>query len=575
MQEKSSTQMKTIVTTIQHEQNEIIRDTQSDLLFVQGAAGSGKTSAIMQRMAYLLYRYRGNLNSADILMFSPNQLFNDYVKNVLPEMGESNMVQFTLESFVGRRLPGLTIINVLDSWEGQFADISRKITHLLASEAFFDVIENYAKKLNHQGVKFRSIIFNKKEIMPAEKIEQIFYQFNNNYKLINRLDETKKLVLKQIKSILGRQKKSNWVSSQIESMSEEEFRSQNPRNREFSSSSEEYNFYATKIVNREYEKIAHKVNRNFFLNIMSQYRDLLRTVGEDQSLLTKYNLTKKDWQQYLTEVKELLSKKSMTINEALPFIHLFDLLTGRHGELGIRYVFVDEIQDYTPYQIRYLRKSFPRARFTLLGDLNQEIFSFDEGKYLVDEVKKIFSKEKTRVINLPTSYRSTKQITNFTKEILHDGETIKAFDRDGKLPTVFLADGFNEADRKLIELLRKEQNENYTTAVITKSLEEATKVAEALENEKIDRLLIQSAKQHLGKKVIVIPSYLAKGLEFDVVIAYNISESTFNQGYERKLLYTLCSRAMHELNIISVDEMSPLLTKIPKKLYQIEKLKEV
>ena len=93
--EKSDTQMKTIVTTIQREQNQIIRDTKADLLFVQGAAGSGKTSAVLQRVAYLLYRYRGNLSSSQVIMFSPNQLFSDYISNVLPELGEQNMVQFT------------------------------------------------------------------------------------------------------------------------------------------------------------------------------------------------------------------------------------------------------------------------------------------------------------------------------------------------------------------------------------------------------------------------------------------------------------------------------------------------
>ena len=107
LSEKSSIQMKSIVTTIQQEQNKIIRNTSADLLFVQGAAGSGKTSAILQRIAYLLYRYRGNLTSSDVIMFSPNQLFNDYIKNVLPEMGEQNMVQMTYWQFVARRLPGM------------------------------------------------------------------------------------------------------------------------------------------------------------------------------------------------------------------------------------------------------------------------------------------------------------------------------------------------------------------------------------------------------------------------------------------------------------------------------------
>ncbi len=115
LSEKSSIQMKSIVKTIQQEQNKIIRDTNSELLFVQGAAGSGKTSAILQRIAFLLYRYRGNLRSSNVIMFSPNQLFNDYIENVLPEMGEQNMVQMTYWQFIARRLPKCTCKTSLSS----------------------------------------------------------------------------------------------------------------------------------------------------------------------------------------------------------------------------------------------------------------------------------------------------------------------------------------------------------------------------------------------------------------------------------------------------------------------------
>lgn len=126
LNEKSSSQMKTIVTTIQQEQNAIIRDTDSDLLFVQGAAGSGKTSAVLQRIAYLLYRYRGNLTSDQVIMFSPNQLFNDYVQNVLPELGEQNMVQMTYWQFASRRVPKFKVQNLFQQFEQAQSNASEK-----------------------------------------------------------------------------------------------------------------------------------------------------------------------------------------------------------------------------------------------------------------------------------------------------------------------------------------------------------------------------------------------------------------------------------------------------------------
>lgn len=569
---KSSSQMKTIVTTIQREQNGIIRDTTSDLLFVQGAAGSGKTSAVMQRMAYLLYRYRGNLNSTEIVMFSPNQLFNDYIANVLPEMGENNMIQFTLKTFTGRRIPGFKIISVLDSWEGQFAKTQRKIVHLLGNAEFFDVIESYTKGLNFAGVKFRSIVFRGKVIVSAEKISQIFYQYNSNYQLINRLEATKKQVLSLVKSILGRQRRSAWVSQLIENMSEEDIRRENPYGKEFASSKEEYTFYAKKIINRYYQKLAHKINHNYFLAIMAQYRDFLDHIANDSELLQKYGLTKIDWQNYIRHVGQLIQKKEMTINEALPFVHIFDRLTGNHGERQIRYVFIDEIQDYTPYQIHYLKKAFPHARFTLLGDLNQEIFSFGEGKFLIDEVKRIFKGQESRIVYLPTSYRSTKQITNFTKEILADSQHIEAFDRDGSLPKLFLCGNESDAVKQLIRLLEMDVKKHFTTAVITKTLAEAKKLSQELDKFNLKNLLIQSSQQHLSQMTMIIPAYLAKGLEFDSVIAYDVSKATFAADYERKLLYTMCSRAMHQLQLITIGEISPLLQQVPLDTYELIKI---
>lgn len=145
--EQSDTKMKSIVTTIQREQNQIIRDTKAELLFVQGAAGSGKTSAIMQRVAYLLYRYRGNLNSSQVIMFSPNQLFNDYIGNVLPELGEQNMVQLTYHQYAARRLPNMTVEDLFSQFEKTNGHQDKRLTQLKASLAFFKATQDYATHL--------------------------------------------------------------------------------------------------------------------------------------------------------------------------------------------------------------------------------------------------------------------------------------------------------------------------------------------------------------------------------------------------------------------------------------------
>ena len=159
LDESSDIKMKSIVTTIQKEQNKIIRDTKSDLLFVQGAAGSGKTSAVLQRVAYLLYRYRGNLSSSQVVLFSPNQLFNDYIDQVLPELGEQNMVQMTYYQYSQRRLPKIHVETLQERFDEDNQPLRRKISALKSSLTMFNATTNYSDYLNTAGMRFRCCRF--------------------------------------------------------------------------------------------------------------------------------------------------------------------------------------------------------------------------------------------------------------------------------------------------------------------------------------------------------------------------------------------------------------------------------
>ena len=198
LNEKSDTQMKSIVTTIQREQNQIIRDTSADLLFVQGAAGSGKTSAVLQRVAYLLYRYRGNLSASQVIMFSPNQLFSDYIGNVLPELGEQNMVQFTFYQYVTRRVPNIQVQDLFSQFEAKLTKPQKAIAKAKGSLAFFKATEQYAQTLEAANMRFRDIKFQGKVFISRKRIADIFYSYNENYHLGNRLSATKERLLSML-----------------------------------------------------------------------------------------------------------------------------------------------------------------------------------------------------------------------------------------------------------------------------------------------------------------------------------------------------------------------------------------
>lgn len=561
LNEKSSTQMKSIVTTIQREQNKIIRNTTADLLFVQGSAGSGKTSAILQRIAYLLYRYRGNLVSSDVIMFSPNQLFNDYVKNVLPEMGEQNMVQMTYRQFVSRRVPAFKVESLFDQFEDQ--NKNPKIAKFKDSLEFFEVINNYSKHLIKHGVVFKNIYFKDKEkpFFDKDYIKDIYYSFNENYNLRNRIEATREKLVARLNESISAEAKKAWVAKYLESISKEELNKLYDRpDQEFASSTEEERFLSKKIVINSLKQVLRKVNANSFFNIRAQYLAFLRAIPKMIDL-QQYGISEKEWYDHIELVKQNFVRKQIKITDISSYLYLYDVITGRRVNYEMRYAFIDEIQDYTPFQLAYLKYNFPRAKFTMLGDLNQAIFTKDDSLTLLDKVKQLFISEKIELIKLTKSYRSTKQITDFTKQILKSGELIEAFDRNGAKPTIWHCDNAS-AVQKINDILIANNQEKLTTAIITKTLEEARDLTTKLKSESIKVTLIATANQRLVPGVLVIPSYLAKGLEFDAVIAWQVNNNNYHKDDERQLLYTITSRAMYKLDLIYTGELSDLLREI-------------
>ena len=567
----SSTKMKSIVTTIQRKQNEIIRDTKNELLFVQGAAGSGKTAAVLQRVAWLLYRYRGNLTSSQVVLFSPNQLFNDYIDQVLPELGEHNMVQMTYFQFANRRVPKFHVQNLEQRFESHQDKTAKNAQQLLTSLQYFKATERYANHLGHANMRFRNLMFNGKVFLSKEKIKEIYYSFNNNYNLGNRLDGTKEELIKYLNHRVSTEMRNKWVEDEIQSLSKEEIDNLfNNQPREFEDEDKEYKFLARQIVMRAFMPIKKAIDHNQWLNINGQFLHLLRATPKLVNI-AEYGISAEQWKGYVDGIKEELKKGNISANGITIYLYLYDLITGKRGQRDIRYVFVDEVQDYDAYQLAYLKYRFPRAKFTLLGDLNQAIFTHENSRSLLKQLGTMFDPEKTKVVQLTKSYRSTKQITDFTKHFLTNGEAIEAFDRNGDLPTVIETDSYSTGVDSVVETLKKYQQEHDAVAIIGKTLNDCEKLYDELKRRNVKTTLIRTENQRLVDGVIIVPSFLAKGLEFDAVIAWNVNEQEYPDDSERQLLYTIASRAMHALTMISVGKVTPLLKGVPDDLYSLVK----
>lgn len=565
----SDTKMKSIVTTIQQAQNQIIRNTTADLLFVQGAAGSGKTAAVLQRVAWLLYRYRGNLNSGQVVLFSPNQLFNDYINQVLPELGEQNMVQMTYFQFANRRLPNMQVQTLQQRFESDQGDVSQKITVLKTSLAFFNATQRYAKRLEKADMRFRNLMFNDQVFFDREKIKEIYYSFNINYHLGNRLDATKQELVKMLNHRISTEMRTKWVEDRVQSLSKQEMDDLfGDQPREFESGDKEFKFLARQIVIQAFRPIKKAIDHNRWISLNSQFMHLMRVTPKLLDL-SKYGLTEQQWEAHVDATYEHLKTRHLDASDVTIYLYLYDLITGKRGERDIRYVFVDEVQDYDAYQLAYLKYSFPKARFTLLGDLNQAIFTKENSRSLLTQLGTMFDPDKTKVVQLTKSYRSTKQITEFTRAILKDGEAVEPFERNGELPEVIVKSSLALATDQVLATLKKQSSEHDTTAIIGKTLADSEEIYQQLSDNGIKATLIKTENQRLVPGTIVVPSYLAKGLEFDAVIVWNANAQKYAEDGERQLFYTICSRAMHALTIIGIGSITPLIDQVPSERYQL------
>lgn len=588
---ESSTKMKSIVTTIQKEQNKIIRNTSSDLLFVQGAAGSGKTAAVLQRVAYLLYRYRGKLTSGQVVLFSPNQLFNDYIDNVLPELGEQNMVQMTFYQYASRRLPKVNVETLQERFETDTTE--PQINLAKGSLAMFNAVTAYAEHLNRSEMKIRSVMFNGEPLISKERISEIYYQYNENYKLAQRLEATRDTLMRILSSHIGTEARKDWVELAIENLSKQEYDEivgagkvrmgddqendaaartrqaqlgDGPKEREFASEKAERQFLSKQIVTQALKPLARQIRRASFLNINAQFIDFLRQAHHYIDL-SQFNITPSEWLAHVETVITSLKKRQLSLTDTTLYLYLYDLITGKNGERDIRFLFIDEIQDYTPFQLAFLKFSFPKAKFTVLGDLNQAIFTKDDAKNLQNDFASLFDSDRVESIKLTQTYRSTQQITDFTKYILRDGQDIDAFNRDGKKPILYTLPNETEMLAQLRAQLEEHDVNKDTTAIITKTRADAQALAAQLDSQNVT--LIQSENQRLAQGTIIVPSYLAKGLEFDAVIIWHADDTRYGDESDRRLLYTVASRAMHTLTLIAANDASLLINDVPKNLYEV------
>ena len=451
-----------IISTIQKEQNQIIRNVDDKNLLVQGTAGSGKTVVALHRIAYLLYR-DAKLESKNILIISPNEIFSDYISDVLPELGEKNTKCFTLTSYLESYLnsykiePYVKYISRIEDEECK--DTSKKLN---VSKELKRFVKNYYNEFN----------FTRKFTIGTETFhsKDINYMFNEKYKRLCIKDRFRRI--------------AEFICNQL-----------GIKNKDF------YNKIKNYLIS----------NSNINLDIYEVYKEFLKS----QKLSTF-----------------LIDNDTIKYEDVMNILNIYFYVNGVKKDLSLKHVVIDEAQDYTLTEIDVIKKMFPEASFTILGDDNQNINSFDKSK--IKDYGELFKSFK--YIELNKTYRSTEKIVEFSNKILGLDNVCAVRNT--------LGDDVEIMKLSIDNLKKCIKNSNYKkTAIITDNMTKARKLYKELNDKDIQ--LIDFDTDTFDKNVFIIPSYLSKGLEFEYVIIYKEDE------YKNKnLYYVSTTRAQQKLTIL-------------------------
>ncbi|NRT75623.1 RNA polymerase recycling motor HelD [Clostridium beijerinckii] len=550
LSKSTDTRMKGIVTTIQREQNKVIRNEEYKNLIVQGPAGSGKTSVALHRIAYLLYKHRDKITPKNIVIFSPNDIFNEYISDVLPELGEDNMCQTTFKEYMHKALgAGLSKENYSEMMEyilasKKEADYQIRINNIKfkSSMEFIDILKRYVTFMEKEDTNFKNIKFRGNLIISSQDLEELFYKDYVKLPRKRRLQKIRERILFLLKP---------YEEQRIEEVANELKDSGSYLDKA------EIIEHSTAMVKNELKEIYHEINRMTKFDLMGIYKKLFENLEfflKDSNI--EFNEKK------ISEIRRYTLEKikvhRLNYEDQIALLYLKGAMGDLPKTSEIKYVIIDEAQDYSPLQYEIFYQLFNHANMTILGDLNQSINPFmNVGDY--KNISHIFAEDNTCIINLTKSYRSTMEITKFSRRLLDKGLEAQCVERSGEEPLLLGFLNEEAIKEKLLEDIKIYKEKNYKSiGIITKTAKEANEVYNFLKDKTNVRSIIKDDDEYVSG-ILVIPAYLAKGLEFDVVIIYNAGDENYSCEEERLLLYTAFTRALHVLRVYYSGNITPLL----------------
>lgn len=521
LSQNTTAKMKAIVETIQHEQDVVIRDMENDLLMVQGVAGSGKTSIALHRAAYLMYQgLQTKLSANNIMIISPNSIFEQYISNVLPELGEDNVISSVFEDILSELLNGRKIQSRNDFLENlivnsKYKEISRNSIEFKTSSFFREILDQFLIDIPRQWIEFEDVYYEGKCVVSRQILKD---------KILGRTETPLGIKLEQLE---------DYILEQI--------------------------FGTGKGRGHKEEKnlIKQEIQKFIKIDIVELYKILFSNEAYFYSLLQNSNLSqgiKSIWEY----TRENLEADRLYYDDAIAIAYLYLKIYGTNKYKNIKQVVIDEAQDYYPLQYEIFNLLFSNAKFTILGDMKQTLAKKEDISFY-EQIQKILNKKKSSLIMLDKSFRCTNEILNFSLKFIEQSSQIKSFNRNGDSPKVYIADNSEIFIDEIVKEIKLCQEKGFQSiCLICKTEKNSIYLFNKIKH-KLDIQLIKNGSVSDLQGVFILPVYMSKGLEFDTVLICDADSQNYHDEDDKNLLYVACTRALHKLSLFCENEVSPLI----------------
>lgn len=510
-----------IVSTIQAQQNEIIREGINKPVVIQGVAGSGKTTILLHRLAYLFFNYKDTIKPERSLIVAPNRMFLDYISDVLPSLGVNDVDTVTY-LFWAKKILG---------WDSNYT-VSTEEENLEYKESKGSL--KFLRFLDHYFNQFEQKLLDEIPYSRADLIERRYHQLKKQFPNISMKER---------------------VNLSIDyAFAQKQF-----KERKTGSYDDTFD-----IEHKKRKEITSYINKN--LDPFKIYQNIFKGKFLDKDIC-KYTLE---------GLRSHNSHKYFRMEDLAPIVYLqFKLIDTQ--EFKQDYIVIDECQDLSYIEIATLASIAKNGNITLAGDLAQAIippFYIRDWNSVIKLIKDMGHKE-VSYHQLNRCYRTTVEIIDFANKIFKD-----RFPESYKLPEAVLRHGEkikkveysseignlnNKELKDFIRIIKEQfQKGTVTCALICRDKEHANSVYEKikpLENN-IGRDIVPYSESDYKNGVLILPVSHAKGLEFDSVIILDMNKDKYpDTEYSTRLLYVAITRALHRLIVITNKNIdnSPLL----------------